>query len=1400
MAEETQSPAAAPAVRVPHISSQQVGLWFIHRADPGCAAYHLVFSARITEDGGLAAKAAGVLADLVREHEALRICFRPGPEGGPEQWVQDSVPLDVETHEARGLGADELNARIRADSRVPFDLGRPPLWRVRLYRTGAREWVLTVVMHHIAFDFWSLALLLTEARRRLEVTPGTAGTAGTPGAAEIDGSAFRAYAERQDAFLESPEARALLAAETARLADAPPSLDLHGDLPRPPEPSHEGGSAAFSLSAAASEAVRRLARETASTPYMALLAAYVVFLGRLSGRRDVLVGTPTSGRLQRRFRNALGNFVNTVVVRGEADEEATYRQLVAAAKERALDAMRGQEIPFPRLVKELALPRDPSRTPLYQAGFAWDRLPLSPELGQFFLLEPDLGTEVRIAGAVLRPHPLPQQEGQADLWVEMGGERDGGYVGVLRFTTDVFTAETGRELAAAFAATVETLAARPDEPVRTLPRGDAGQLARLNAWGTGPRRELPEDTLPGLLRAQARRTPQATALVADGEEWSYGRLLGAVRAVAGALRAAGVRRGDRVGVPADRGAPLVAALLGVLEAGAAYVPLDPQLPADRLGYMAEDSGARLLLTQESLRSAVPGGLPVLCLEEVLGGARGGAGGTGEGAGTAGAGEGAPWDGEPAPVTPADLAYVLYTSGSTGRPKGVAIPHGALVNLLLAMRDDTGFSADDAMLAVTTVSFDIAGLELYLPLVAGGRVLLCDSATAADGAALAARIADSGATWMQATPTSWRMLREAGWAGHPGLNVLCGGEELPRELAEFLAPRVASLRNVYGPTETTIWSTSGRVAAGRGVDIGAPIANTLLYVLDEYGRRVEPAFPGELYIGGDGLALGYWDRPELTAERFVTGLPAAPEQRLYRTGDRARWTGDGRLLHLGRLDNQVKLRGYRIELAEVEAVLQAAEGVSAAVVVVREDRLVAYVVAEPGAEPKPAELRALAARSLPPYMVPGLVVPLAELPLTANKKVDRKRLPAPKDAGLDRSAPFEKPRDATEITLARMWTELLDLPEVGVHDDFFEVGGHSLLAVRLAAAIRAEWDVDIPVATLLRHGTIAELATVVRQGGQEAARGPMVTLRRADGGRPLFLFHPFGGTVFCYVELARHLPPGRPVMAVQAPGLDAEGEAEVSVEEMAARYLGHLREVQPEGPYALGGWCFGGVIAFEAARRLREAGEEVDLLVAIDSRAPIPENIPESADDATLLSWFARDLAVPYGKELDIPADELRALGGDAAFDHILARAAAAGVLPEDADRAQVLRYFEAYLANGIALQTYLPEPADVDLLLLRAVDEPADYGPALGWDGLVKGALRIVDVPGDHNSVMYPPHAAVAAGAIAPHLPGPPGEARQAGGGAGSAPEGAGSAPEGREEPRQAPEAPEGTQRDDERR
>jgi thioesterase domain-containing protein/acyl carrier protein len=506
-----------------------------------------------------------------------------------------------------------------------------------------------------------------------------------------------------------------------------------------------------------------------------------------------------------------------------------------------------------------------------------------------------------------------------------------------------------------------------------------------------------------------------------------------------------------------------------------------------------------------------------------------------------------------------------------------------------------------------------------------------------------------------------------------------------------------------------------------------------------------------------VAIDYWRRPELTRERFLPELAAEPGTvRWYRTGDRVRWGPGGRLEHHGRLDHQVKLRGHRIELGEIEAVLRRQSGIRDAVVLLREDRareqrLAAYLVVEPGTEPDPAELRAALREELPSYMLPSAYVALERFPMTPNNKIDRRALPAPERPAAEAIA---EPRDALEIQIARIWSDLLGIERVGIHDSFWDLGGHSVLAVQLMTAIRREWDLALPVSELLQHPTIADLAARIRSGAPAVSGSPLVPLRAGDPEvPPLLLFHPFGGNVFCYLELVRQLAPGRPVVAVQAPGLETAEASEVAVPAMARHYLDELRRVQPEGPYLLGGWCFGGVIAYEAARQLLAASERLAGLVLIDTRAPIAENIPADADDATLLSWFVRDLGVPFGKAIDLAPDALRALAPEAMFEHALASARQAGVVPEDADMDQIHRYFEVYIANGIALQTYLPGPAALDGLLLRARDEAADYGPALGWDRLLGSGLTVVDVPGDHNTVMFAPNAAAVAAAIDGRMP-----------------------------------------------
>ncbi len=719
--------------------------------------------------------------------------------------------------------------------------------------------------------------------------------------------------------------------------------------------------------------------------------------------------------------------------------------------------------------------------------------------------------------------------------------------------------------------------------------------------------------LPQLVEAQAARTPRTVAVVCGDDALTYDALNARANQLAHRLQALGVGPDVLVGLCVERSAGMVVALLAVLKAGAAYVPLDPTYPTERLAYMLEDAQPAVVVTEARLAALLPPHDARTVLLDA----------------DAALLERESTDNPTATAGPEHLAYVIYTSGSTGRPKGVEIPHRAVTNFLASMRREPGLTADDTLLAVTTLSFDIAVLELFLPLTVGARVVVAGRGVAADGAALADLLVVSGATMMQATPATWRLLLHAGWPGDRRLAALCGGEALPRALADRLLERCAALWNMYGPTETTVWSALWRVEPGeKPILIGRPIARTEAHVLDERLAPVPAGEIGELYIGGAGLARGYRNRPDLTAERFIHHpFDAAPGARLYRTGDLARSLPDGTIECLGRIDHQVKVRGYRIELEEIEAVLARQPGVREAAVVAREDapgekRLVAYVIPRPGmgpagttgttgimgAMPTPGELRRLLAAALPDYMVPAAIVPLGALPLTPNGKLDRNALPpSPTGTAIEAGHSPGLPGPAADLMtihyqLIAIWEDLLGVRPIGIRDDFFALGGHSLLAAHLIDQVVATFGVRPALATLFAEATVVALAEDIlrlRRGEAGRRRPPLVMVQAGGSRTPFAFFHGdyTGGGFYC-AQLARLLGADRPFYALNPHGLDGDPVPR-SIRAMAASFLPALRAAQPAGPYLLGGFCAGGLVALEVARLLRAQGQQVDLLILIN---------------------------------------------------------------------------------------------------------------------------------------------------------------------------------------------------------
>ena len=719
-----------------------------------------------------------------------------------------------------------------------------------------------------------------------------------------------------------------------------------------------------------------------------------------------------------------------------------------------------------------------------------------------------------------------------------------------------------------------------------------------------------------LFGEQVRRRPEAIAVEFKGQSLTYSELDASANRLARSLRALGVDRETLVGVCVERSLEIVIAVLGVLRAGGAYVPLDPAHGSGRIRSILNDAQVKLLITETSLRESLPSDLPeTLWLDEAA----------------------FPLIGESASsathVLPTDLAYVIYTSGSTGKPKGVQIEHRSLSNLLHSMQEEPGFGHSDVLLAVTTLAFDIAGLELYLPLIAGGRVVIAPREATYDGHLLMKLIASSGATVMQATPATWRLLFESGWQGDRGLKVLVGGEALSPELARKLSARCGQVWNMYGPTETTIWSAVYRLEGQeeRSVPIGRPVANTALYILQSDGRPVSPGEEGELYIAGDGLARGYLNRPELTGERFLPDpFNFRPGGKMYRTGDLARARQDGNVEYLGRTDFQVKIRGFRVELGEIEAVLEQHPKVLQAVVAARDNHageklLIAYYVPADNQKPTPASLRDHLSAQLPSYMIPSAFVPITKFPLTANCKVDRKALPAPSANDFASGQEYVAPRNPTERKLASLWEEVLEISPIGIKANFFDVGGRSLLAARLFTRISQTFGKDLPLSTLFHSPTVEQLAdALLHEAGEPYPT--LVAIKPAGSKPPLFCVHGGAGATLFLHQLAQHLHVDQPFYGIEPEGLDGKRFQHLTVEATASHYLSEIRKIQPSGPYLLSGYCFGGLVAFEMAQQLHRQGEQAALLALFSSSLRFngllgPQEPAESSN-----SNFARTLA------------------------------------------------------------------------------------------------------------------------------------------------------------------------------
>jgi len=1340
------------------LSYGQRGLWFLHQMDPRSSAYNVCYPSRFRSPLDLSAFRRAV-QKLVDRHPGLRTTFHER-EGVLVQRIHEKPPLSLEVIDASLWTEDRLRRRLEDEAHRPFDLERGPLLRMHLFRRAPDDHIFLLCVHHIVGDFWSLILVIEEMQA---IYP--AECAGRPAALPPPARQYCDFVRWQAGLLAGPEGERLWEYWKGQLAGAPSVLDLPTDRPRPPIFSRRGGAVPWRLAPDLVRRLKALAASAGTTLYAVLLAVFQVKLFRYTGQEDFLVGCPFAGRSRPGFEDVIGYFINMLPLRADLSGDPPFRVLLRRVGATVLDALQHQDYPFPLLVERLNVARDPSRAPLVQVSFTLEKAHRSRQLGAWRFFLPPSGAKLTVGGLEVEQYYVEQHSSQSDL--EMAFEEgDGTVEGMLRYNNDLFEIETVRRMVGHFLTILDSIAADPDRRLCELPwLAEAERRLVLHDWNA-TQADFPKGLcLHHLFERQAARTPDAIALSSDGRRLTYAKLEIASNRLAHRLRRMGAGPGTPIALFFPRSPEMIAAILGTLKAGSAYVPLDPHAPAERLRMILADTQPRLLVTQRSLRDHLRNlQLPVLCIDDPV----------------------PPPDPEvddarwpPASgVRSDDLAYIIYTSGSTGRPKGVMVEHRAICNTILWRDKDLTIHAGDVVLNNLNYTFDPSLGLIFPTLASGARMVLAEPGEEHDPHRLLERVVLEGVTILELPPVLLRVMlddpllracRTLRW-------VCCGGETMPPDLPPRLCALLdVELYNLYGPTEAAVdatWWACRREGPRPVVPIGRPIANAQTYILDAQGQPVAPGVPGELYIGGAGLARGYLNAPDLTAERFVAHpFSDVPGARLYRTGDRCRWLADGAIEFLGRMDHQVKVRGYRIELGEVESALLSYPGIREAAVAVQAgpagaSRLVAYVVGDADGGPFTAEpLRRHLKDRLPEYMVPSAFVILAALPRTPGGKVDRRALPAPPHERPATARSYVAPSTPLEAFLAGLWRDVLRLEQAGTVDNFFELGGSSIDGAVLINRLQEKMGHHVSVIALFDTPTIAGLAhylgeacpDVVRrvfgpesiageQGRDDDSRADgagashrpkprelLVALQPEGSGTPWLMVHPPGGIVVCYQALAQRLSRQRPFYGIRSRGLHGELDLPGRLEEMALEYVAAIREIQPHGPYLLGGWSAGGLVALEMAQQLVAQGESIRILALLDTS-------PETADDP---NWADKP-GMEYG--LDLSLAELSRLGPDEQLPYLWQHALRLGLIESGVPMQvahqvidDVKRVFHHHM---VLTDEYVVRPYPGRITLIRPSDAPfaVPTPPDRGW-GRWATDVPVHFVPGQHHTMVKEPHA-----------------------------------------------------------
>ncbi|MBP2639081.1 MAG: tycC2 [Firmicutes bacterium] len=1270
------------------LSFEQERVWFLDRMDPGNPAYNRPCALKLT--GKLDADCLmAALQAIFDRHDNLRACFS-SEHGVPYQTIRPSRPLDVRIVDCEA----SLQQQMLTEIRRSFDLAKDVLVRALLIRVTEEETILLLTFHHIIFDGWSVAVLHRELANMY-----AAFAQGVPPTLAPLPIQYADYAAQQRNRLTGPALEAGLRYWRQQLCEPLPVLELPFANNRPAVQTFAGGSVPATLTGDLLPAIKQLCRQERLTPFMVFVAALQALLYRYTGQTDCILGSMASGRNQQPTEPLIGLFVNTLALRSNLAGNPTFRELLQQVKKTTLEAYNHQEIPFAKLVAELNPQRSINRQPFSQIMINMHNMPHTEEMA------PGLRIEELAIDDGLAPF---------DITLKIT-ERKGEFTGALIFNTDLFDREAIARMAGHFTTLLAAAADTSDMPIANLPLlTEAERQTLLVSW-SGRMAEYPrEKSLVQLFAEQVERNPDAPAVRYKDRLLSYGELNRRANQLAHYLIGQGVSPGTRVGVCLARSPEVIISFFAILKAGGIYVPLDPAYPAERLSFMAEASDLSLFITDEAqekrIRTGKISSIFLDRLEAEL---------TGQG------------QENPALQTAADqVAYIMFTSGSTGQPKAVPVTHRGVARLV--KNPDFDFlKPDQVFLQLSAVAFDFSTFEIYGALLNGAQLAMID-ADLPSLEQIGETIRRHQVTTICAGPELLTLFVKTRIRDLFGVQqVLSGGDVLPPALVNGLQQAGCRVLNIYGPTENTVCTTMFEAPAGwpaeAVVPIGRPIANDFVAILDQQAQPVPIGIPGELYVTGDGLTSGYANNPELTAEKFIANpFPETPHDRLYKTGDIVKWLPDSTIAFLGRRDNQVKVRGCRIELGEIETVLGGHPAVNQVHVAVRkggseEKTVVAYVVAKESRTVDPAQLRDYLRTKLPDYMLPAAFVFLAQMPLTPVGKIDQAALPAPQFLAQDNARQVLGPRNEQERTMAELWERILDRRPIGIQDGFFDLGGHSLLGMRLMADIEKTFGERLPVSLLFTADTIEKLCRQLFIT-KETFSSRLVPIQVKGANPPLFCVHAIDGEVISYRNLAMYLGEEQPLYGLVYDFQSVDPAEDLDIDSLAARYIREIQKVQPNGPYYLIGYSLGGMIAYEMAQQLRQAGYAVDFLALIDTANP--ERHKQGTTPTTVK--LAHRIGKFWAKSVQ---DRKTYLIGKL-------RKAWSFIGPE---RNATLRIRKIKKELKKAHRQYIPAPYPGRLTLFRALDREKNalsQDRTMGWEGLIAGGITVCESPSTHGEMI----------------------------------------------------------------